>query len=70
MKIHSSLFFSKVSNEKITVHLMGWCILWEGKYGMYEYKDIVMRHQDRLFSCKLSWYFHDIQNLFTKNPDK
>jgi hypothetical protein len=24
IKIHSSLFFSKISNENITVHLMGW----------------------------------------------
>ena len=32
---------------------------------MYEYMYIAMRHQDRLFSCKLSLYFHDTQNLFT-----
>jgi len=31
--------------------------------GTYEYKYVVMRHQDRLFSCKLSVYFHDIQIL-------
>jgi len=27
------LFFSKISNEKIIVHLMGWRVLWAGKYG-------------------------------------
>jgi len=27
------IFFSKISNEKITVRLMGWCVLWAGKYG-------------------------------------
>jgi hypothetical protein len=36
IKIHSSSFFlfTKISNEKITMRLMGQCILWTGKYAM------------------------------------
>jgi hypothetical protein len=34
LKIHSSSFFSKISNEKITVCLMGHCVLWaSASYG-------------------------------------
>jgi len=29
------IIFSKISNEKITVRLMGRCVLWAGKYGNF-----------------------------------
>jgi hypothetical protein len=35
MKIHSSLFCSKIPNKKITVRLMGRCVLWTKKYSTY-----------------------------------
>jgi len=32
-------YFSEISNEKITVRLMGRCVLWDGKYVILVAKD-------------------------------
>ena len=51
IKIHSSFF---ISNEKITVSLMGQCILWAGKYGNYTPHDTVS-HSKGLNPSATNW---------------
>jgi len=47
----SLLFFYKISKEKITVRLMGRCVLWVMKYGKFLSLADKVLHQHKASSC-------------------